>query len=519
MRPSRPAWLAAAAAAAAGSASAWHILRHCAPPSFDEAWYLEVSFRLWNALSDLRFADFAREYVTALRFKAPLVTVLPLPLYALLGPSYEAARLANLPALALLALSLYGLGRKFFSPAAGALAAAFGLLMPMVAALSRLYFVETWLAALSAAFLWRWAESEALRRTAEAPRLGALAGLGMLTKVLFPLPLVGPVALTLYERRARWGELEAPLKAAAAVAAALALTWYGPNLVYVAGYTVRASAGDIASHYAVGSPFDPRVLARYWDALARDGFSYPVALMLAASLAALGGRRVRAEPGLRFSLAWALPPLLIASLGRSKELRFAVTALPGAALALAGALDLLSRGRRPRPWIFAAALALPAGTFVRQTFGTERTVYGGPPSRAGGWEQAALASEVAARVRGPAVVVLGTEHGFLNANLLAAEAARQRLPQAYIHYGHMEDRVEMTVARLSEKDATHILFVSGVPAAERVPAAATLDARLEDLILAGKLPFRSVGRLAWAPGGLSAELYERTGPIKMTGAR
>ncbi|TBR22540.1 hypothetical protein EPO15_07820, partial [bacterium] len=313
MNPPRPAWAAAAAAAAGCAASAWHILHHDAPPSFDEAWYLEVSFRLWNALSAFHFSDFAREYVTALRFKAPLVCVLPLPLYAVLGPSYAAARLANLAALCLLARALYGLGRKFFSPAAGALAAALALLMPMVAALSRLYFVETWLAALSTAFLWRWAESDALRRPEEAPRLGVLTGLGMLTKVLFPLPLVGPLALTLYERRAPWRELEGPVKTLAAVAAALALTWYGPNLVYVAGYTVRASAGDIASHYATGSPFDPRILARFCDAMARDGFSYPVALLLAASLTALGVRRILAEPGLRFALAWCVPPLLAAA--------------------------------------------------------------------------------------------------------------------------------------------------------------------------------------------------------------
>lgn len=527
MRPSLPAALAAAAALAACAASAWHIHNHTAPPSFDEAWYLEVSFRLWHALADLRLADLAREYVSAFRFKAPLVSVLPLPLYAVFGPTYEAARLANLPAVCLLALSLYGLGRTFFSPAAGALAAALALLMPMLSALSRLYFTETWLAALSAAFLWRWAVSDALRRACEAPRLGVLAGLGLLTKVLFPLPLVGPVALTLWERGAPWRELERPAKVLLGAAAAVALTWYGPNLVYVAGYMVRASAGDIASHYAVGSPFDPRVLARFWASLARDGTSFPVALALAAALAALGVKRVRGEPGLRFALAWALPPLLAASLGRSKELRFAVTALPGAALALAGALDLLTRGRAARPWVFAAVLVLPADILARQTFGRgllpgalsgPRTVYGGPPSREGGLGLEALAREVAGLAAGPAVVVLGSEHGFINANLLAAEAARSRLPQTYVHYGHMESKVENTVARLRDKDATHILFVAGLPKDEVVPGSAEVDASLKALIAAGALPFRSAGRLAWSPAGLTAELYQRTGEVKMTGA-
>ncbi|MEK7300007.1 MAG: hypothetical protein AAB072_02815, partial [Nitrospirota bacterium] len=62
-----------------------------------------------------------------------------------------------------------------------------------------------------------------------------------------------------------------------------------------------------------------------------------------------------------------------------------------------------------------------------------------------------------------------------------------------------------------------ILFVYGLPA-EVSPSIVAVDARLKALVAAGKLPFQSVGRLAWAPGGLSAELFERTGPIKMTGA-
>lgn len=524
---------AAAAALAACAASAWHIHSHSAPPSFDEAWYLEVSYRLWNALSEFRLADFAQEYVSAFRFKAPLLSVLSLPVYAVLGPSFEAARLANLPAVCLLALSLYGLGRRFFSPAAGALAVAVALTMPMFSALSRLYFTEAWLTALSAAFLWRWAESDALRREDEAACLGALAGLGMLAKVLFPLPLLGPVALTLWERRASRRELERPLKVLIAVAAAVALTWYGPNLVYVAGYMVRASAGDIAAHYAVHSPFDPRVMARFWNAMASDGSSYPVAFALVVALATLGRRRITAEPGLLFALAWLVPPLLVASLGRSKELRFAVTALPGAALALAGALDLLTRGKAARPWLFAAVLALPADLTIRQTFGhsllpptrlgpillsAPRTLYGGPPSDEGGRDLDALAREVAARTSGPAVVVLGSEHGYLNANLLAAEAARQRLPQTYIHYGHMESKVENTVARLRDKDATHILFVTGLPPDEVVPGSAQVDSALRSLITAGALPFRSLGTLSWSPAGLKAELYERTGTVTMTGA-
>lgn len=522
------AFVAGAAFVLACAVNAVWVSRSAAPPSFDEAWYLETSFRFWNLLADGRFLDFAAAYAGAFRFKAPLVSLLPLPLYAALEPSYRAAVLTNLAALALLALSVYRLGRRWFSETAGGLAAALALLTPLTAHLSRLYFVETWLTALTAAFLWRCAESDGLTRRREAPALGLLAGLGLLTKALFPLAAAAPTAVLIHERRPRWHDVEPTLKRAAAVAAAIALTWYGPNLVYVAGYSLKASFGSIAAHYAAAPALSPAALLRFWSAFARDALSWPLTLLLAGALARLGPRRVLAEPGLRVALAWLCPLLLLASLGRSKELRFTAAALPGAALALAGALDLLTRGARWRAPVLALSLLLPADVLLRQAFGARllpgpslipaATAYGGPPAPAPAWDARALPAELARRIGRPAVVVAGSEHRMLNANLLAAWAELDRLPLTFIHYGHMESKVENAVARLADKDATHILFVSGLPAGELVPEVPTLEAGLKGLVAAGKLPFRSLGALDWAPAGLSAELFERTGPLKMTGA-
>ena len=96
-RPARPgAWLATVSLALACAANLRWVAASAAPPSFDEAWYLELSFRFSRLLADGRLADFARAYAGAFRFKAPLVSLLPLPLYAVLGASYRAAVLANL---------------------------------------------------------------------------------------------------------------------------------------------------------------------------------------------------------------------------------------------------------------------------------------------------------------------------------------------------------------------------------------------------------------------------------------
>ena len=85
-----PASTLASGAAAAGvlAATAWHIARNAAPPSFDDAWYLETSFRLWTALKSgpLPFLD---AYENAFRIKAPLISLMP---NDLLGPTLRIPR-------------------------------------------------------------------------------------------------------------------------------------------------------------------------------------------------------------------------------------------------------------------------------------------------------------------------------------------------------------------------------------------------------------------------------------------
>ena len=69
MKPSRAAGVFVGAALGAG---AWHVLLNAAPPTFDDAWYLETSFRLFIALKR-GVPSFASEYASAFRIKAPLV--------------------------------------------------------------------------------------------------------------------------------------------------------------------------------------------------------------------------------------------------------------------------------------------------------------------------------------------------------------------------------------------------------------------------------------------------------------
>lgn len=529
-----PRALTAAAVLGSGAALAWFVRANGHPPAWDEAWYLEVSYRFWHALTGEGPLSFARAWAAAFRFKAPLVSALPMPFYLAFGHSYATAVLTNIPALALLAAALYGLGRRFSSPAGGASAAVLGLMMPLTVALSHTYFVETWLTALTAAFLWRLAESDQLRREREAPMLGLLFGLGLLTKVLFPGVVAAPLALTLWQRRGDprgpdWPALERPLKVFVAVALGISLTWYGPNLVYVTGFALSAYRGGIGAHYGTSAAWGVPQVAAYFNSIAAEILSW-YTVLLTLGLGVVLRRRLWRWPGLAFAGAWVFPYLVITTSGLCKDQRYVAPAVPGVALALGLILDEATRGRRGRPVLLAAGVLPLVGCFLLQTFGDAlpasaasslsrvfppKTEYGGPPQRTGELGLEAFVTSLAGRLPPGSVVTAGLEHRRLNANLLAAAAAQRDLPLSFIHYGHMEGDLRRVLIRLVEKDATHILFVEGLPLGELPPMVLQVDAALRAHARAGRLPLRRVGSFLIAPG-VSGELWERTGPIRMS---
>lgn len=523
-----------AAVLASSAVLAWFVSANEYPAGFDEAWYLEISYRFWHALTNDGPLAFAQAWAAAFRFKAPLISALPIPFYAAFGPSYDSAVLANIPALALLGASLYGLGRRFFSPGGGALAAALGMAMPLTATLSRTFFVETWLTAFSAAFLWRLAESDQCRNNREAPLLGLLFGLGLLTKVLFPGVVAAPIALVLWQRARdprgpSWPSLERWMKVFSAVALGTSLTWYGPNLVYVTGFALSAYRGGIGAHYGAPTAWGVPQVAGYLVGIANGVLSWYTVLLLLALLFILR-RRLLSSPGLVFAAAWVIPYLALTTSGLCKDHRYLAPAVPGVALALAGLLDAATSGLRHRGIILGLALLPLAGDFLFQVFSNAlppttaaplarlfptRTQYGGPPRPEGDVDSEAILLSVARNLPHASIVAAGIEHPRLNANLLAAAAAKHGLPLTFIHYGHMEGELRRVLIRFIEKDATHVLFLEGLPEEELPPMVPRVDAALRAHVREGRLPFRKIASYQFSPI-LRGELWERTGPIRMS---
>lgn len=480
-------------------AGAWHALLNAAPPSFDDGWYLETSFRLFNALKHGPFA-FASAYTSAFRVKAPLVSLLPLPLYAVFGPGERIAIWANLAVLGAACAAVFAAGRALWPShprrdEIAAVGASLAAVTPLLYGTSRYFLVEPVLVALVAAAVWRLAQDE--------PRsgrpLGAVLGLGLLAKIIFPLYLLGPAWLL--RRR-----LTSRLKTALPVAAAVAATWYVFNLPYVLGFAWSAGFGRIAADYgpSAAGPLDR--VAAYAAQLFGGAISWPVSAAGAViAVLAAAARRSRLDDGAKLALAWAAP-LAIFALSPNREIRFAAPALPALCLLTARAAMSFD-SRRARAGASAALLLTGTAVFVRQTFfvpAAGALPWCGAPSPDGGWDRDSLVT--AAAEGGAVVAALALEHPRLNANNLSSLAASRGLPLRFVSLGYAQTSVEGALIRLKDKDADRLILVDGIDGTGLPAFLNKANAGVAGAVASGRLPARLRARVPLG-GGVDAAVY------------
>ena len=485
---------AATATASALGATTWHIARNAAPPTFDDAWYLEVSFRLFSALKTGPLA-FLHAYSEAFRIKAPLISLVPLPLYALFGMGERVAVWANLPLAALAAWAWSRAAAVWWRDHprgrdAAALGGALAALLPLAYGLSRVFFVETLLSALLALWAWRCAAAKKEDR-AEGVRLGVLLGLGLLAKVTFPLLAAG-LAWPARER------LKPHAKTLLLSGGAIAATWYAVNLPYVLGFAWSAGFGRIAKDYA-GAGGVAAILA-WLASILRNGLSWPLAAAMFACIAtAAWARKSRLDGGTRAAL-WGLAPLLVFAAGVNPEPRLAAPLLPLIALLAArAAVDFDS----PRARGTAAALLLGTALTVciDQTFLAPRPRaldYNGAPSADIGWDRSALVDAV--KSSGGLVAALSHESPRLNANNLSCLAASRSLPLSFISLGYAQNSVENALIRLKDKGATTLVLIEGIPNSELPDFLNRAASGITAAVASGRLRAEEYVRIAVSPG-------------------
>jgi len=203
--------------------------------------YLVVANLIWIARDDRPpYWDMADKQIGALRIYDAVansgiraIAVIPFltgpypPLYhsaiaasyPLFGKTLDAGQWANLPAIALLLLATYAIGRSVLKPFAAATGAVIVNFCPLLLWLSRETMIDYWLTSMVALSIWALIRTNEFSDRKRTVIFGIICGLGMLTKWTFAFFVILP-ALWFARKNVKNAAI------AASIAAVLAAYWY-----------------------------------------------------------------------------------------------------------------------------------------------------------------------------------------------------------------------------------------------------------------------------------------------------
>jgi 4-amino-4-deoxy-L-arabinose transferase-like glycosyltransferase len=237
-----PRWSAAAWGAVGVTAlflalTCWWLAADRAVPFGGSAAHLYASILYLEFIGDgdpLRAWEYATYYPPGMRLLG--VTAL-----ALGGRSADGPILVeNLVFVPLLAVACYQIGHRIAGPRAGLLAVVFALGSPLLAEQFHVFMLDAPQAALVAVAVWLILASERFRRVDVAALAGLTVGLGVLTKQLMPIYLVGLLAAALL--RGGWRNVRG-LGAFAVVALVVGAPWYLEHLSEWGRFAGAAGSG------------------------------------------------------------------------------------------------------------------------------------------------------------------------------------------------------------------------------------------------------------------------------------
>jgi 4-amino-4-deoxy-L-arabinose transferase-like glycosyltransferase len=172
-------------------------------------------------------------------YRPPLFGLSMAAMYKIFGVSADVAVMANAFYMLVLLTACYGIGSKLGGRRLAMLGAVLVALIPLVFAMSRYSYFEFSLTALTALSIWLLLASERFEKRGVAVLLGLSLGLGALSKRVFPVFVVGALAVIFFQAglpRKLWSRLRAKprlrwrdVAVAAGGGLLLSALWYFPN--------------------------------------------------------------------------------------------------------------------------------------------------------------------------------------------------------------------------------------------------------------------------------------------------
>src|SRR5438034_533429 len=218
------------------------IARDTRPPFWDMAGHQIGALRIYDTFVERGIRALAAvprltEFYP-LGFYPPFYHSIVAVFYGVFGKHVDAAQWANLPAIAILLIATYGIGRTLLNPIAAAGAASLANFYPLMLWLSRETIIDYWLTSMVALAIWLLIRTNEFENRKRSVVFGVICGFGMLTKWTFPFFVVLPAA---------WFARKNPKNAAlaAGIAASIAAYWYVPAARGLAQFQNINSAGGI----------------------------------------------------------------------------------------------------------------------------------------------------------------------------------------------------------------------------------------------------------------------------------
>lgn len=317
------------------------IFKNNLPPSWDEANYLGASEILRQTLADRGVFSFFANTTTILGTKAPLITILPVPLYLLFGSTPHVALLINIIFCLIFFVFFYKLVLQLFDEKVAIISCLIVSTLPIFYGLVRYYYVEFGLMVFVVIWIYLATKTENLTNKKYLFFVGLISGLGVLMKFHFFIFIAGPALAVVYES---WKNLKMKIFNIRNIliftipAMVIALPWYIHNILTVLWKAKRATNPELLGKLYYGSPLSFKNL--YLSALdfinfALSGYWFIVLLILLVLFI-----YQKKKFNINFLLfCWFFIPFAIFYLGPNKDYRLMLPLLPPVAILIAWLIE------------------------------------------------------------------------------------------------------------------------------------------------------------------------------------
>jgi len=321
------------------------------PPMWDQSHYLYISQLNYSALTSGGLAALTKSFLLNLQIKAPLITVLPIPLYLILGNSYTSALCINLVFTILGSYLIFKIGILAYGKREAVLSVIALNTMPLIIGLSREFFVEYGLTVFVVMWVFLILRSDSFQKRKWCVLLGVVLGLGMLMKISFALyimPSLLLVILKIFEPRSIPSAVAKNAGIVLLIGFIIAGPWYVVNHAAIISFVRSAAYGEMARNYGMGEIFDLSTVLRYWSYLISYGIStYWFCLLVSfgviLSVSYIKRRKLNWPTRLQIVFVlWFLIPLVIFTFSANKDYRYTAPMYPVLGLWLGAGLSRIS---------------------------------------------------------------------------------------------------------------------------------------------------------------------------------